>query len=65
MMMALLVMKTRLKDIYERHYKVIRSILKILVSAGLFTVVFYNLPFRPELREYEVPLVIMVALVYL
>ena len=52
MMMALLVMKTRLKDIYERHYKVIRSILKILVSAGLFTVVFYNLPFRPELREY-------------
>ncbi len=63
MMMALLVMKTRLKDIYERHYKVIRSILKILVSAGLFTVVFYNLPFRPELREYEVPLVIMVALV--
>lgn len=63
MMMALLVMKTRLKDFYEKHYKVIRSILKILVSAGMFAVVLYNLPFRPELKEYEVPLVIMVALV--
>lgn len=63
MMMALLVLKTRLKGLYERHYKVIRSILKIFVSAGIFAVVLYNLPFRPELKEYVVPLVIMTALI--
>ncbi len=63
MMMAMLVFKTRLKELYERHYKVIRSILKILVSAGLFAVVFYQLPFQQQLAEYMVPLVIMLALI--
>ncbi len=50
--MALLVFKTRLKDLYEKHYKIIRSILKILISAGLFATVFYCLPFHPEWDEY-------------
>lgn len=63
MMMAMLVFKTRLKELYERHYKVIRSILKILVSAALFAVVFYELPFQQQLVEYMVPLVIMLALI--
>lgn len=63
MMMTMLVFKTRLKELYERHYKVIRSILKILVSAALFAVVFYQLPFQPQLAEYMVPLVIMLALI--
>lgn len=63
MMMTMLVFKTRLKEIYERHYKVIRSILRILVSAGLFTVVFYQLPFQQRLEEYTVPLVIMLSLI--
>ncbi len=63
MVMALLVFKTRLKDLYEKHYKIIRSILKILISAGLFAAVFYCLPFHPEWDEYEVPFVIMIALI--
>lgn len=63
MMMAMLVFKTRLKELYERHYKVIRSILKIFVSAALFAVVFYELPFQQQLVEYMVPLVIMLALI--
>lgn len=63
MMMALLVVKTRLKNIYQKYYRIIRSILKILVSAGTFAIVFYNLPFRPELKEYEVPLIIMASLI--
>lgn len=61
--MALLELKTRLKGLYEKHYKIIRPILKILISAGLFTVVFYNLPFHPEWKEYETPLVIMFSLI--
>lgn len=63
MVMALLVFKTRLKDLYEKHYKMIRSILKIIISAVLFAAVFYSLPFRPEWNEYEVPFVIMIALI--
>ena len=63
MMMTMLVFKTRLKELYEKHYKVIRSILKILVSVALFAVVFYQLPFQPQLGEYMVPLVIMLALI--
>ncbi len=63
MMMALLVVKTRLKNIYQKYYRVIRSVLKMLASAGTFAVVFYNLPFRPELKEYEAPLIIMASLI--
>lgn len=63
MMMALLVFKTRIKGLYEKHYRIIRSVLKILISAALFSVVLVNLPFRPELREYAVPLVILLSLV--
>lgn len=61
--MALLVVKTRLKNIYQKYYRVIRSVLKMLASAGTFAVVFYNLPFRPELKEYEAPLIIMASLI--
>lgn len=63
MMMALLVLKTRLKDLYEKHYQVTRAVLKMLISAGLFCIVFYNLPFRSELKEYAVPLIIMLSLI--
>lgn len=63
MVMALLVLKTRLKSLFEKHYKIIRSILKMLISAGLFLVVLYNLPFHPEWKEYEVPVVIMFSLI--
>lgn len=62
MMMALLVMKTRCKEIYEKHYKVLRAILKILASAGIFTTVLYQLPFDAGLHDYAVPLVIALSL---
>lgn len=62
MMMALLVLKARLKDLFEKHYKVVRPILKIFVSAWLFSVVFYQLPFYPGFQDYVVPFVIALSL---
>ena len=49
MMMALLVFKTRCKEIYEKHYKVLRAMLKIFASAGLFSIILYQLPFHEGL----------------
>ncbi|MCM1245467.1 MAG: hypothetical protein NC293_07475 [Roseburia sp.] len=62
MMMALLVLKTRIKDLYEKHYKVLRPMLKILIAAGVLSSILYALPFSPGIRYYAVPLVIVVAL---
>lgn len=62
MMMALLVLKTRIKDLYEKHYKVVRPMLKILISAGVLGSILYQYPFSPGLAYYAVPLVIVLAL---
>lgn len=62
MMMAVLVLKTRIKDLYEKHYKVLRPMLKILISAGVLGSILYQFPFAPGLRYYAVPLVILLAL---
>lgn len=62
MMMALLVFKTRCKEIYEKHYKVLRAMLKIFASAGLFSIILYQLPFHEGLTYYAVPLVIVLSL---
>lgn len=62
MMMALLVLKTRIKDLYEKHYKVLRPMLKILIAAGVLSSILYAFPFSPGIRCYAVPLVIVVAL---
>lgn len=62
MMMALLVFKARLKDLYEKHYKILRAMLKIFISAAVFSVILYDMPFNPELGYYAVPLVIVLAL---
>lgn len=62
MMMALLVIKTRIKDLYEKHYKVLRPMLKILISAGVLGSILYEFPFSPEMRYYAVPLVIVLSL---
>lgn len=62
MMMGLLVFKAKCKEIFERHYKVLRAMLKILISAGVFGMILYQLPFQQELNEYAVPIVILLAL---
>lgn len=62
MIMALMVLKARCKEIYEKHYKVIRGILKILVSAGIFGLLLSYYSFHPALQQYAVPLVIVLAL---
>lgn len=63
MMMALLELKARLKDLFEKHYKVVRPIIKILVSAGVFSVIFNQLPFYAGIQDYVVPFVIALSLV--
>ncbi len=62
MMMGLLVFKAKCKEIFEKHYKVLRAMLKILVSAGVFSVILYQLPFQEGLNYYAVPVVILLAL---
>ncbi len=62
MMMALLVLKTRIKDLYEKHYKVLRPMLKILISAGVLGSILAEFPFSPIMKYYAVPLVIVIAL---
>ena len=62
MMMGLLVFKAKCKDIFEKHYKVLRAMMKILVSAGIFSVILYQLPFQEGLNYYAVPVVILLAL---
>lgn len=62
MMMAMLVFKTRCKEIYEKHYKVLRAMFKILASAGLFSILLYEMPFHEGLAYYAVPLVIVLSI---
>lgn len=62
MMMAVLVFKTRCKEIYEKHYKVIRAMLKIIASAALFSMILYEMPFHEGLNYYAVPIVIVLSL---
>lgn len=61
MMMALLVFKSRCKEIYEKHYKILRSMLKIIISAIVFSMIILLLPFHEGLSEYAVPLVIVLS----
>lgn len=63
MMMALLVFKTRCKEFFEKHYTVVRGILKILFSAMAFSVILGNFPFHPGLHKYLVLLVVILSLV--
>nr|MBP3598652.1 hypothetical protein [Eubacterium sp.] len=61
MMMALLVFKTKCKDFFDKHYTVVRGILKIIVSAIVFAVMLSDFPFHPILQQYKLPLVMIVA----
>ena len=63
MIMALLVLKTRCKEFYEKNYRVVRSVLKIVISLILYSIILYQLPFSKELREYGLPLSVILALV--
>lgn len=60
--MTLLVFKASLKGLYEKHYKILRAMLKIFISAALFSIILYRLPFHQELGYYAVPLIIVLAL---
>ncbi|MGN1206324.1 MAG: hypothetical protein ACI4SQ_04975 [Eubacterium sp.] len=63
MMMALLVLKTRCKEFYEKNYRIVRSVLKILIGLIIYNIILYQLPFSKELREYGLPLSIILALI--
>ena len=63
MIMALLVLKTRCKEFYEKNYRIVRSVLKIVISMILYSIILYQLPFSKELREYGIPLSVILALV--
>lgn len=63
MMMALLVFKTRCKEFFEKHYTVVRGILKILFSAMAFSVMLGYFPFHPGMHRYMVLLVALLSLV--
>ncbi len=61
MMMALLVFKTKCKEIFERYYVVTRGILKMLVSFAVFSVIFAYFPFHPILNENRMPLLMILS----
>ncbi len=61
MMMALMVFKTKCKDFFEKHYVVVRGILKIIISAIVLGVILTYFPFHPVLQQYAVPLVMILA----
>lgn len=63
MMMALLVFKTKCKELFEKHYTVVRGILKIVFSAMAFSVMLGYFPFHPGLHRYAVVVVIFLSLV--
>lgn len=63
MMMALLVFKTRCKELYEKNYKVVRTILKILACIGIFSMIFYQLPFQAGLQKYSLLFIIVVSVI--
>lgn len=63
MIMALLVLKTRCKEFYEKNYRIVRSVLKIVISMILYSIILHQLPFSKELREYGIPLSVILALV--
>ena len=62
MIMALLVLKTRCKEFYEKNYRIVRSVLKIVISMILYSIILYQLPFSKELREYGIPLSVICLL---
>ena len=63
MMMALLVLKTRCKDFYEKNYRIVRSVMKILIGFAIYNMILYQLPFSSELREYGLLLTVILALI--
>ncbi len=52
MMMTLLVIKNRIKDFYQRHYGVVRGIIKACLMFGILLVITGNLDYRDVLGEY-------------
>ena len=52
MMMTLLVIKNRIKDFYQRHYGVVRGILKACAMFGILMIITGNLDYRDVLSEY-------------
>lgn len=63
MMMALLVLKTRCKDFYEKNYRIVRSVMKILIGFAIYNMILYQLPFSSELQEYGLLLTVILALI--
>ncbi len=61
MMMSLLVFKTKCKDFFEKHYVLLRGILKIIISAIVFGVILAYFPFHPTLQQYKVPLLMILS----
>lgn len=54
MMMTLLVLKSRIKNFYEKHYVVVRGIFKALVMFGALVIVTEQLNYNDFLGQYVV-----------
>lgn len=63
MMTAFLIFKTKIKDFYEKYYKILRAFLKFIVALGLFTTIFNDIPFYEGIEAYKVPLVLIIAVI--
>lgn len=54
MMMTLLVLKSRIKNIYEKHYHIIRGVLKAVILFGLLVIITQKLNYNDYLGQYAI-----------
>ena len=54
MMMTLLVLKSRIKNIYEKHYHIIRGVLKAVILFGLLVIVTQKLDYNHYPGQYVI-----------
>lgn len=54
MMMTLLVLKSRIKNLYEKHYRILRGVLKAMIMFGVLVIVTQQLNYNNSLGYYFV-----------
>lgn len=60
-MMALLVLKSKMKNFYEKHYRIVRGIIKILLVLAILLLVTTKMNYSPLLGQY--PLLLGIAII--
>lgn len=54
MMMTLLILKSRIKNLYEKHYHILRGILKTLIMFGILVIITEQLNYNDFFGQYFV-----------